>query len=213
MISELNQRRWKNFRRNRKAFFSSIVFLVLFILSLFAEFIANDRPLLVRYQGDYFFPIFKFYPEITFGGDLKTEALYSDIEVQCLIISGGNINCWDFPTELIADIKRSNIKNLNPGKIIWAPVRYKYDTISDTNKPVPSPPDGQHFLGTDDTARDVFARIIYGFRISVLFGILVTIFASFLGVIAGAVQGYFGGKIDLFTQRFIEIWNLSLIHI
>ncbi len=207
MISELNQRRWKNFRRNRKAFFSSIVFLVLFILSLFAEFIANDRPLLVRYQGDYFFPIFKFYPEITFGGDLKTEALYSDIEVQCLIISGGNINCWDLPVELLEEVKNSNIKNLNLGKIIWAPVRYKYDTISDTSKPVPSPPDGQHFLGTDDTARDVFARIIYGFRISVLFGILVTIFASVLGVIAGALQGYFGGKIDLFTQRFIEIWN------
>ena len=207
MISDLDKRRWKNFRGNGKAFYSLIIFLSLFILSLFAEFIANDRPLLVKYQGNYFFPMFNFYPESTFGGDLKTEALYSDIEVQCLIISGGDVNCWGRPVEVIEKMQNNNTENLNLGKLIWAPIRYKHDTISETTKSVPSPPDGQHFLGTDDTARDVFARIIYGFRISVLFGILVTIFASLLGVIAGALQGYFGGKIDLFTQRFIEIWN------
>ena len=141
------------------------------------------------------------------GGDLNTEALYSDIEVQCLIISAGNSNCWDSPDKTIEETKISRTKNLNLGKIVWAPIRYKHDTISDISGPVPSPPDAQHFLGTDDTARDVFARVIYGFRISVIFGILVTFFASALGIIAGAIQGFFGGKIDLFTQRFIEIWN------
>ena len=175
--------------------------------SLFAEFIANDKPLLVKYQDSYYFPMFKFYPESLFGGDLDTEAIYSDIEVKCLIISGGNINCWDMPIEVIEDINLSGSEKTKGGVILWAPIRYKHDTISDIARPVPSPPDANHLLGTDDTARDVFARIIYGFRISVVFGILVTILASILGIVAGAIQGYFGGKIDLFTQRGIEIWN------
>ena len=207
MISDLNKRRWENFKRNKKAFYSSIIFLFLFVFSLFAEFIANDRPLIIKYKGSYFFPVFKFYSEIQFGGDLQTEAIYSDIEVQCLIISGGNINCWDYPEEVINQFVVSGGSHAIKGKIVWAPIRYKYDTISDIDVPVPSPPDARHFLGTDDTARDVFSRIIYGFRISVIFGILVTVCASIIGVITGALQGYFGGRTDLFAQRFIEIWN------
>ena len=207
MISELNKRRWRNYKKNKKAFFSMIIFLSLFVVSLFAEFIANDKPLLINYRGSYFFPIFQFYSESQFGGDLKTEAIYSDIEVQCLIISGGDANCWDEPLEIVNNLNAVDGTELNRGFIVWAPIRYKYDTISDIDVPVPSPPDARHFLGTDDTARDVFSRIIYGFRVSVIFGILVTVFASIIGVIAGALQGYFGGKLDLFTQRFIEIWN------
>ncbi len=207
MISELNKRRWRNFKKNKKAFFSMIIFLSLFIVSLFAEVIANDKPLLINYRGSYFFPIFQFYSESQFGGDLKTEAIYSDIEVQCLIISGGDANCWDEPLEIVNNINAVDGTELKRGFIVWAPIRYKYDTISDIDVPVPSPPDARHFLGTDDTARDVFSRIIYGFRVSVIFGILVTVFASIIGVIAGSLQGYFGGKLDLFTQRFIEIWN------
>jgi microcin C transport system permease protein len=208
MINKISDRRWRNFKKNKKAFYSGIIFLFLFLLSLCAEFIANDKPLLVIYKGKYYAPAFKFYSEKEFGGDLRTEALYKDIEVQCLIVSGGDINCWDRPSEIIRKYNQANAKTeFKKGKIYWAIIRYKHNTIANLDEPAPSPPSLEHILGTDDTARDVLARVIYGFRVSVIFGLLVTIFASAIGVLVGALQGYYGGKTDLFGQRIIEIWT------
>ncbi len=208
-MSPLNQRRWRNFRSNGRAFWSLIIFCVLFGLSLFAEFIANDRPILVKFQGDFYTPIFKFYPETTFGGDFKTEAIYQDIEVECLIISAGLEDCWDDPEAIIEDASDGNIDGLDidRGWLIWPPIPFSYDTPNDINGTAPSPPDATHWLGTDDTTRDVLARVIYGFRLSIVFAILVTGISSVIGIIAGAIQGYFGGWIDLIFQRIIEIWS------
>ena len=207
MRVSLKKKRWKNFRSNKKAYYSLLVFLFLFIGSLFSEFIANDKPILIIYKGSYYFPILKFYPETEFGGDLKTEAYYKDIEIQCLIISSGNSDCWDYPKKIIQNSDERKFSDENKGTIIWPFIKYSYDTISDDGIPVPSPPDEKHFLGTDDTARDVLARVIYGFRTSVLFGLIVSFFATIIGICAGAIQGYFGGRIDLIFQRLIEIWN------
>jgi microcin C transport system permease protein len=158
------------------------VFALLFLLCLFAEVIANDKPLLVSYDGQFYYPFLQAYPETTFGGDFPTEADYRDPFVRELIEAQG----W----------------------LVWPPVPYSYDTvIYDLPVPAPSPPDARHWLGTDDQARDVVARVIYGFRISVLFGLALTILSSIVGVIAGAVQGYYGGWVDLLFQRFIEIWT------
>jgi microcin C transport system permease protein len=181
-ISPITRRRLRNFRANRRGFWSLWIFLVLFVISLFAEFIANDKPLLVRYDGDYYFPVLVSYPETTFGGDFETEAVYRDPFVQELINEKG----W----------------------MIWPLIPFSYDTINyDLPTPAPSPPSAVNWLGTDDQARDVAARVIYGFRISVLFGLTLTFFSSIIGVAAGAVQGYFGGWTDLLFQRFIEIWS------
>ncbi len=181
-ISPLNVRRWENFKANRRGFWSLWVFLVLFFMSLFAELIANDRPILVRYDGGFYLPIFHEYPETAFGGFLETEAEYKDPEVRELIEEKG----W----------------------IVWPLVFFRYDSINyDLTVPAPSPPSGINWLGTDDQGRDVTARLIYGFRISVLFGLTLTILSSLIGVAAGAVQGYFGGWTDLIFQRFIEIWS------
>ena len=204
MSKQLNRKRWENFKKNRRAFYSAIIFGMLFFLSLFADFLANDKPLYIKSQGKVYFPIFKFYSEVKFGGDLKTEAIYSDREIQCLILTGGNYDCWDSPDTVISEGYKNRT---NKGVIIWPFIRFNHNTIANLKVPAPSPPDGEHWLGTDDTARDVLARIIYGFRISVIFGLTVTFFASLIGILAGAIQGYFGGKTDLFTQRFIEIWN------
>ncbi len=208
-LSPLNQRRWRNFRRNRRAFWSLIVFTVLFILSLGAELIANDRPIVVRYQGEFYFPIAKFYPETTFGGDFKTEAVYRDIEVECLIVSGGDVDCFDAPEEVIADAADGEIngKPIRRGWTLWPLIPYSFNTIVDIPGVAPSPPDGNNWLGTDDTKRDVLARVIYGFRLSVMFTIIVTLLASIIGIIAGAIQGFFGGWIDLIFQRLLEIWS------
>ena len=208
-LSPLNQRRWKNFKANRRAFWSLWMFLILFVLSLFAEFLANDKPILVRYQGGFYTPIFKFYPETAFGGDFKTEAIYRDPEVECLIISGGLEDCFDAPKDIIADAKDGvvNGADIQKGWTIWPPVPYSYDTPNDLGRSAPSPPDSAHWLGTDDTTRDVLARVIYGFRLSVIFALIVTAAASVIGVIAGAVQGYFGGWVDLMFQRFLEIFS------
>jgi microcin C transport system permease protein len=155
---------------------------LLFLSSLFAEVIANDKPLLIRYNGASYFPVFIFYPETTFGGFLPSEADYRDPEVAELIESEG----W----------------------MIWPPVRYSFDTINyNLSVPAPSPPSTANWLGTDDQGRDVVARLIYGFRISVLFGLILTILSSIIGIAAGAIQGYFGGWVDLLSQRFIEIWQ------
>ena len=181
-LSPLTQRRWRNFLTNRRGLWSLVIFGVLFVTTLFAEFIANDRPIFVYYEGSLYSPVLKAYPETTFGGEFATEADYKDPEVVKLIEAKG----W----------------------MLWPVIPFRYDTIvKDLDQPAPSPPTWRNLLGTDDQARDVLARLIYGFRISVLFGFLLTIFGSVIGVIAGAMQGYFGGLTDLLFQRFLEIWS------
>ncbi|MFN3144429.1 MAG: ABC transporter permease, partial [Paracoccaceae bacterium] len=207
-LSPLNQRRWRNFTRNRRAYWSLVIFGILFGLSLFAEFIANDKPILVQHRGSIYTPIFNFYPETAFGGDFQTEAVYADVEVQCLIISGGLDICFDDPEGVIEDAADGIVEGeaIEKGWMLWPPIPYSYNTINDIQGTAPSAPDENHLLGTDDTARDVAARVIYGFRLSILFTIIVTGIASIIGIVAGAVQGYFGGWLDLVFQRLIEIW-------
>ncbi len=181
-ISPLTERRLANFRANRRGYWSLWIFLALFFFTLFAEFISNDKPLLVRFDTAFYYPIFVSYPETAFGGDFETEADYAD----------------PFVVELIEE----------KGWVVWPLIPYSFDTpVTDLPTPAPSAPTTQNWLGTDDQARDVAARLIYGFRISVLFGFTLTILSSIVGVAAGAVQGYFGGWIDLTFQRFIEIWS------
>ncbi|MFA5538821.1 MAG: ABC transporter permease [Gemmobacter sp.] len=209
-LSPLNQRRWRNFKANRRAFWSLIIFSVLFGLSLFAEFIANDRPLLVKYQGEYYTPILSFYPETAFGGDFQTEAVYRDPEVQCLIRSGGIEDCLDDPEGVFAELEETGMvagQAVEPGWMVWPLIPYSYRTVNDIGTAAPSAPDARHWLGTDDTARDVLARVIYGFRLSVAFALIVTVTTSVIGIAAGAVQGYFGGLLDLLFQRVIELWG------
>ncbi|MCY1128274.1 ABC transporter permease [Frigidibacter sp. RF13] len=207
-LSPLNQRRLRNFKANRRALWSFWIFLVLFGLSLFAEVIANEKPILVRYKGEWFTPIYRFYPETAFGGDFRTEAVYKDAEVQCLILTGGLQDCWDDPEGIIADAADGEVAGaaVEKGYILWPPIPFSYTTVDNVGR-APSPPDSVHWLGTDDTARDVLARIIYGFRLSVFYALIVTTGASALGIAAGAVQGYFGGRTDLIFQRIIEIWS------
>lgn len=206
-MSELNRRRWRNFRRNKRAFWSLVIFSVLFVTSMLAEVVANDKPILVSFRGELHVPAYKFYPETAFGGDFRTEAIYRDEAVQCLIVTGGREECWDDPDELIAAVRAgtSDIPKEEQGWMIWPPIPYHYKTINNVGT-APSAPDGNHLLGTDDTARDVLARVIYGFRISILFTLIVTVIASTIGIAAGAVQGYFGGRTDLIFQRLLEIW-------
>ena len=222
-ISALSKRRWRNFRANKRAYWSLVIFSICFFISLLAELIANDKPILVKYRGEYFFPIANFYPETAFGGDFKTEAVYRDPEVQCLIMSGGLENCFESPEEIMEAISNASFDLTTPsfeqGYSLWPIIPYSYDTPVDRPGAAPLPPNSENILGTDDTKRDVLARVIYGFRLSIVFTIIVTSLASLIGIFAGAVQGYFGGRTDLFFQRFIEIWSgvpslyLSLIHI
>jgi len=182
-LSPLNRRRFANFKANRRGWWSFWVFAALFVVTLFAEVIANDKPIFVLYDGKPHMPVFVEYPETHFGGDFETEADYRDPEVVRLIAEKG-------------------------GFMIWPPVRFSYQTINrNLPVPAPAPPSAENWLGTDDQGRDVVARLIYGFRISVLFGLTLTILSSIVGVAAGAVQGYYGGWVDLLFQRFIEIWD------
>jgi microcin C transport system permease protein len=208
-LSPLNQRRWNNFKRNRRAFWSLIIFCVLFGMSLFAEFIANDKPILVQYRGEYYTPIFNFYAETEFGGDFRTEAAYRDPEVQCLIRTGGLEECFDDPKGLIEQVEQGFVPDgdFYKGWSIWPPIPYDYQTPVDRPGAAPLPPNEQNWLGTDDTKRDVMARVIYGFRLSIVFTLIVTVLASVVGIVAGALQGYFGGWLDLIFQRVIEIWS------
>jgi microcin C transport system permease protein len=181
-ITPMTRRRLHHFRANRRGFWSLWLFLALFTASLFAEFIANDKPLLIRFEGQTYLPIFTAYPETTFGGEFQTETDYRDPYVRQLISARG----W----------------------MIWPLIPYSYRTINyDLPVPAPAPPSAENWLGTDDQGRDVVARLIYGFRISVLFGLALTLFSSVIGVAAGAIQGFFGGLTDLIFQRFIEIWS------
>ena len=208
-LSPLNQRRWRNFKRNRRAFWSMWIFALLFGISLFAEFLANEKPILVSYNGELRSPIFRFYSEADFGGDFRTEAIYRDAEVQCLIVTGGLEDCFYEPEALIQQVGEGTIQadGFQKGWMIWPLIPYSYNTIVDRPGAAPSAPDRYNWLGTDDTKRDVMARVIYGFRLSVFFAILVVALSSILGVIAGAIQGYFGGWTDLIFQRLIEIWS------
>lgn len=208
-LSELNRRRLRNFRRNGRAFWSLIVLALLFGLSLLAEVIANDRPILVSYRGELFVPAYRFYPETAFGGEFGTEAIYGDPGVQCLIRTGGRQECWDDPEGVERQARETGMvggEKVVRGWILWPPIPYHYSTINDVGT-APSPPDRHHWLGTDDTSRDVLARVIYGFRLSILFTLIVTTISSVLGIAAGAVQGYFGGRTDLVFQRLLEIWG------
>ena len=207
-LSPLNQRRWRNFKKNRRAFWSLWIFLVLFGLSLFAEFLANDKPILVSYRGEIRMPIFSFYAETDFGGDFRTEAAYRDPEVRCLIATGGLVDCFDDPDGFIeaADVGTIEDPDFQKGWMLWPPIPYSYDTPVDRPGAAPLPPSAENWLGTDDTKRDVAARVIHGFRLSILFTLIVTTASSIIGIVAGAVQGYFGGWTDLIFQRIIEIW-------
>jgi len=208
-LSPLNQRRWGNFKANRRAFWALVVLGTLYAFSLFAEFIANDRPIVINYQGAYYFPIGNFYSETTFGGDFRTEAQYTDPVVQCLIHAGGAELCLDDPEEATAQAATGIVdgEEITQGWMIWPPIPYSYNTVNQIGGAAPSAPDSRHLLGTDDTARDVLARVIYGFRLSISFAIVVTALTSVIGIAAGAVQGYFGGVLDLLFQRVIELWN------
>ncbi|NOE28451.1 ABC transporter permease [Ruegeria sp. HKCCD6157] len=210
-LSPLNQRRWSNFRQNKRAFWSLIIFAVLFGLSLFAEFIANDKPILVKYRGEFYMPVFNFYAETEFGGDFQTEAIYRDPEVQCLIDSGGLEECFDDPEGIIEQIDAGTFQaeGFERGWALWPLIPYSFNTSVDRPGAAPLPPNGQNLLGTDDTKRDVLARVIYGFRLSILFTLLVTGAASLIGIFAGAIQGFFGGWLDLIFQRIIEIWSAT----
>jgi microcin C transport system permease protein len=208
-LSPLNQRRWNTFRRNKRAYWSMWIFAVLFGLSLFAEFLANDKPILVSYRGEIYTPIFKFYPETSFGGDFRTEAIYRDPEVQCLIRSGGVEDCFDEPEEILEQIRAETFDHaeFHKGWSLWPLIPYSFNTTVDRPGAAPLPPNRQNLLGTDDTKRDVLARVIHGFRLSILFTLMVTGAATVIGILAGAVQGYFGGWLDLVFQRVIEIWS------
>ncbi|MCE8006057.1 ABC transporter permease [Aestuariivita sp.] len=210
-LSALNERRWRNFKRNKRAHWSLWIFSVLFGLSLFAEFLAYDKPILIRYQNSFYTPIWSFYPETAFGGDFQTEAVYRDPEVQCLIITGGLDQCFDDPDGYIQDAQDGIVEGeeITRGWMIWPVIPYSYDTPVDRPGAAPLPPNGENWLGTDDTKRDVMARVIHGFRLSVAFTLMVTAAASIIGIIAGAVQGYFGGWLDLIFQRIIEIWTAT----
>ncbi len=212
VLSPLNRRRWRNFKANKRGYWSLRVFLALFVVTLFAEFIANDRPIVAYYKGEVLFPVFVDYPEAQFGGFLPVT---------------------DYRDKVILDEIKEH------GWAIWPPVSYSYASINFDYPRVrtatgqclgfPAPPTwmtgsrlceapadqiaryqalgSRNWLGTDDQGRDVLARLIYGFRISVLFGLLLTVLSSIVGVVAGAVQGYFGGRVDLIFQRFLEIWS------
>ena len=210
-LSPLNQRRWRNFTRNRRAYWSLLLFSIAFFVTLFAEVIANDRPILVNYQGSFYVPVAKFYPETAFGGDFKTEADYKDPVVQCLIETGGVEICLDEPEEVLEQVAAETFQDddFQQGWTLWPPIPYSFDTPVDRPGAAPLPPNGQNWLGTDDRKRDVLARIIYGFRLSILFTLIVTSVGSVFGIIAGAVQGYFGGWVDLIFQRVIEIWGAT----
>lgn len=177
------QRVWQRFRSDRRGYFSLIIFSILFILSLVSELISNDRPLIARYDGQILFPIAKDYSEKAFGGDFDSPADYLDPFIRQQLARDGN---W----------------------ALYPLNHYRHDTLNYFAKsPNPAPPSTDNWLGTDDRGRDVFARLLYGFRVSILFGLALTITGTILGVITGAVQGYFAGRTDLFFQRFMEIWG------
>lgn len=181
-LNPINQARWQRFKANRRGYWSLWIFLIVFIMSLGSELIANDKPLLLRYDQQWYVPFLVNYPETTFGGDFKTATDYQD------------------------PLIRSNIEQ--HGWAVWAPIRYSYNSINFATKvPFPSPPSSQHWLGTDENGNDILAQVLYGLRISILFGLMLTVLSSIIGITVGATQGFYGGKVDLIGQRFIEVWS------
>ncbi len=181
-MKRINQERWNRFKANRRAYYSLYLFGILFFVTLFSELIANEKPLLIYHDGEFFCPLVKDYAETSFGGEFETPADYRDPYVMDLIAAKG----WT----------------------IWPIIPFSYHTINyNLGQPAPSPPSRTNWLGTDDRGRDVMARLLYGFRISVLFGLTLTLFSSAISITAGAVQGYYGGTLDILGQRFIEIWS------
>jgi len=182
-LSPLNQRRFELFKAHKRGWWSLWLFVALFTLSLGAELIANDKPIVVRYDGQWYFPVFKRYPETTFGGEFPLQANYKSPYIEKLIAK-------------------------KDGWMIWPPIPFDYSSINyDLQVPAPAPPSWDNWLGTDDQGRDVLARVIYGFRISVLFALTLTLISSVIGVAAGALQGFYGGWVDLVGQRVLEIWS------
>lgn len=181
-LNPINQARWQRFKTNRRGYWSMWIFLLVFIMSLGSELIANDKPLLLRYDQHWYTPFLVNYPETTFGGDFKTATDYQD------------------------PLIRSNIEQ--HGWAIWAPIRYSYSSINfATEVPFPSPPSAQHWLGTNENGNDILAQVLYGLRVSILFGLMLTVLSSVIGITVGATQGFYGGKVDLIGQRFIEVWS------
>lgn len=181
-MSPVMQQRLARFKQNRLGLICLIVFAVIFVLAIFSELIANDKPLVVKYQQSYYFPVIQSYPETTFGGVFETETDYKDPAVQQLIDRDG----W----------------------ALWPVIPFSYQTPNlELAVPVPSPPSQQNWLGTDDQGRDVLARILYGLRVSLLFGFALTLCAAFIGILIGALQGYYGGWVDLIGQRVLEVWG------
>ena len=179
----LGRKRWRRFRQNRRGFYSLVLFVVLFGLSLGAELLSNDKPLFIRYQGANYFPLWRMYPETVFGGDFDTETDYRDPYIRTRLTADGNV-------------------------VVFPPNPHSFNSINlELDRPTPAPPSPENFLGTDDRGRDVLARLLYGFRLSILFGAALTAVGTLIGIAAGAVQGYFGGRTDLFFQRFIELWG------
>jgi microcin C transport system permease protein len=205
-LSPINKRRWQNFKANRRGYWSLWVFLVLFVLTLFSEFIANDKPFYIRYEGKSYFPVFVTYAETTFGGDFETAADYRDPYLQKLIAEKGGTTIWPL-IRYSYDTHNLDLPTPAPSKPTWMLTEKECQPVVE-RKGLKSCRDLEYnWLGTDDQGRDVVARLFYGFRISVLFGLALTIVSSIIGVAAGAVQGYFGGWVDLLFQRFIEIWT------
>ncbi|MFC3395948.1 ABC transporter permease [Brenneria rubrifaciens] len=181
-LSPINQARWARFRSNRRGYWSLWIFLTLFVITLFSELIANDKPLLVKYNGQFYTPFITDYRETTFGGQFDTTTDFRDPYIEQRIESRG----W----------------------AVWPLIRYSYDTINyATTVSFPSPPSWQNLLGTDSQGKDVVAQVLYGFRLSLLFGLALTILSSLIGITVGATQGYYGGQLDLWGQRFIEVWS------
>lgn len=181
-LSPINQARWLKFKHNRRGYWSLWIFAMLFVISMCAELIANNKPLLVSYKGELYTPFLVNYSETTFGGEFKSEADYQDPYVINLIDKNG----W----------------------ALWAPIRFSYNTINyNSPSPFPAPPSASNLLGTDDRGQDVVANILYGFRISILFGLMLTTISSVIGIAVGATQGYYGGKVDLIGQRLLEVWS------
>ncbi len=180
-MTPLTQRRLSQFKANKRGYWSFWIFLILFVLAMGAAVIANDKPLLIKYDGAFYYPVFVSYPETVFGGDFETEAEYRE----------------QFVTDLIED----------KGWMIWPPIPFSFDTINyNLTESAPTPPSAENWFGTDDQGRDVAARVIYGFQISVLFGLILTLLSSVIGITVGAIQGYYGGKADLILQRVLEVW-------
>ncbi|PCR96144.1 ABC transporter permease [Pseudomonas fluorescens] len=182
-LSPIGQRRWARFKAHRRGWWSLWLFLALFGLSLGGELVANDKPLLVSYQGGWYFPAFKRYTEQDFGGELPFQPDYRSAQVRELIEGQG-------------------------GRMWFAPIPFGFDTVNyDLMEPAPSPPTGENWLGTDDQARDVLARVIFGTRVSLLFALALTATSALIGIAAGALQGYYGGWVDLIGQRLLEVWS------